>query len=156
MLQAPFLGAFYLTHAFMADMLQRRSGVLVHVGSPASLFPWPRATGYTASRWALRGLHEALCQDLRGTGVRSCHVVFGLVDTPYLDTNPTARSGLPSISRIIPTLRPELAGAVVASAVEHPRRDLQRPWMLRLIYLVGLVFPWAVRWLVAVTGAKRG
>jgi len=45
---------------------------------------------------------------------------------------------------------------VVAGVVERPRRDLQRPWMLRLLYLVGLVFPWAVRWLTAATGARRG
>ena len=71
MLAAPYLAASNLSHAFLPDMLERRAGLLLHVGSPASRLPWPGATSYTAARWALRGLHEALCQDLRGTGVRS-------------------------------------------------------------------------------------
>src|SRR5215469_1890751 len=64
MVRAPYLAAFNMSHAFMQDMLARRSGILVHVNSPASIFPWPSSVGYTAARWALRGLHESLCQDL--------------------------------------------------------------------------------------------
>ena len=35
-----------------------------------------------------RGLHESLCADLDGSGVRSCHVVFGKVSSAYFDHNP--------------------------------------------------------------------
>ena len=69
------------TRLFFRSLLARGRGAFVHVGSPASLMPWPGATAYSASRWALRGLHEALCQDLAGTGVRSCHVLLGEVRT---------------------------------------------------------------------------
>ena len=60
MMQAPYFAAFNLTHAFMRDMLNRNSGVIIHVGSPASLCPMPSGAGYNAARWALRGLHESL------------------------------------------------------------------------------------------------
>ncbi len=88
MMQAPYLAAFNMSHAFMRDMLARRSGVIIHVNSPASIFPWPSCVGYAAARWALRGLHMSLRQDLAGTGVTSCHVVFGRVDSAYFDHNP--------------------------------------------------------------------
>src|SRR4029077_15619498 len=45
MAQAPFLAAFNMTHAFMRDMLARRSGIVIHVNSPASIFPWPSSVG---------------------------------------------------------------------------------------------------------------
>ena len=64
MLGAPFLAAANLSHAVLPEMLRQGRGLLIHVGSPASRIPWPGATSYTAARWALRGLHEALCQDL--------------------------------------------------------------------------------------------
>ena len=60
MMGAPFLAAANASRAFMPGMLDAGGGLLVHVGSPASVMPWPGATAYTASRWALRGLHEAL------------------------------------------------------------------------------------------------
>ena len=37
MLGAPFFAAFHTIYAFMAPMLQRRDGVIVHVRSPASI-----------------------------------------------------------------------------------------------------------------------
>ena len=71
MMRAPYFAAFNLTHAFMAAMLERGAGVFIHVGSPVSIFTWPSCTGYAEARWALRGMHEALCDDLHGTGVHS-------------------------------------------------------------------------------------
>jgi len=53
MMGAPFLAAFNICHAFMADMLEARAGTLIHVGSPASRIPWPGATGYNDSRCCL-------------------------------------------------------------------------------------------------------
>jgi short-subunit dehydrogenase len=87
MMGAPFGAAYNVTHAFMRDLLDAGRGVVVHVGSPASLAPWPSSVAYTASRWALRGMHEALCQDLAGTGVHSCHVVFSEVSSEYFEVN---------------------------------------------------------------------
>jgi short-subunit dehydrogenase len=100
MIAAPYLAASNLSHAFLPDMLERRAGLLIHVGSPASRIPWPGATSYSAARWALRGLHEALCQDLVGTGVRSCHVVFGEVSARTSSTTGSPRSAA-GASRLI-------------------------------------------------------
>lgn len=79
MIGAPYLAGFNVTHAFMADMLQRGSGVIIHVNSPAACSARPAAVGYIAARAALHGMHEALRQDLVGTGVHTCEVVFGEV-----------------------------------------------------------------------------
>jgi short-subunit dehydrogenase len=155
MISAPYLAAFNVTHAFMRDMLQRGSGTLIHVNSPACFIALPAALGYTASRCALRGLHESLCQDLYGTGVRSCHVVFGKVASEYFEHNPGVEAHMPSIVKTVRTLSAEECGTILADVAERPRRQCIYPFMLRFYHWTYLVAPWLSRWLTRVTGARR-
>ncbi len=154
-LRAPFLAAYHLSHAFMADMLARRRGLVVHVGSPASRIPWPGATAYTCSRWALRGLHEALTQDLRGTGVVSSHVIFGKVTSEYFERNPGSEERIPSVGALIPVISPDTAARVILSVVRRPRRQVLYPFLLRMFYWSEAVAPWLVRWLASRTSPVR-
>lgn len=155
MIGAPYAAAFNTSHAFMKDLLAAKQGVILHVGSPFSTIPWPGATAYGASRWALRGLHEALAQDLRGTGVHSCHVVFGKVKTAYFDSNPGSEEHIPTVAKIIPTLSAEACADVILDVLAKPRRDVQYPPMLKAFYLAERFMPDTVRWLVAKTGRSR-
>ncbi len=155
MMGAPFGAAFNVTHAFMRDMLADKQGVIVHVGSPFSVIPWPGAVAYGASRWALRGLHEALCQDLRGTGVHSCHVVFGKVSSAYFDNNPGSEGYIPGIGKLIPEISPEQCADVIAKVLLEPKPEVQYPAMLSAFYAAAQVMPGTLRWLAAVTGRKR-
>ena len=155
MMGAPYFAAFHVTHAFMAAMLERGSGTVIHINSPASHMPWPSSVGYAASRWALRGLHEALCQDLAGTGVRSCHVVLGEVQSPYFDHNPGTREKLPGIARTIRKLTTDECGRLIARVAEKPRREVFAPFILRVYAESNRFAPSLVRWLVRITGARR-
>jgi uncharacterized protein len=154
MMGAPFFAAFHTTHGFMAPMLERRRGVIVHVGSPASIVPWPGATAYTCSRWALRGLHEALRQDLRGTGLRSCHVLFGPVASAYWERNPGTREAAPELGlRLLRELSPAECGQVILDVIRRPRAEVVHPPLLRAMR-------WSyhplTRWMIARTsGARR-
>jgi short-subunit dehydrogenase len=155
MAKVPYLAAFNVTHAFMQDMLRRRSGVIIHINSPIAFFPWPSSVGYAAARWALRGLHESLRQDLSGTGVRSCQVVFSAVESPYLQQNPGVRAKIPKIAKIIRMLSTDECGRVIADVAEHPKPQMVHPFMLKLICWIDLVLPALVSWLVRITGYRR-
>lgn len=155
MMQAPYLAAFNMTHAFMKGMLERGSGVIIHVNSPVSFATWPGCTSYAAVRWALRGLHEALCDDLWGTGVHSCQVVFGRVSSAYFDRNPGTIEKIPGIARTIRTVSPEECAGVISRVMHRPRRQVVYPFMLRFYSWNHAVLPWATRWLMRRTGAKR-
>lgn len=155
MMKAPYFAAFNVTHAFMREMLELRRGVIIHVGSPVSIFTWPSCTGYAAARWALRGLHESLCDDLHGTGVHSCHVVFGKVSSSYFDHNPNTEDKLPGIAKTVRTISPEECAKVISRAASRPCRQFIYPFMLRLYYWSYTVFPWLSRWLLRHTGVKR-
>lgn len=154
MIGAPYLAAFNTSHAVLPDMLARGAGVLIHVGSPASLVPWPASAGYAASRWALRGLNEALNMDLHGSGVRSCHVVFGRVDSPYFTTNAHAEERMPGIGGIVRTIPPAECADVLLRVAARPRREVYHPFMLRLNFWLYQLAPWLTRWLLRTTGYK--
>ena len=155
LLGAPFLAAWNTTHAFLPGMLERGSGVVVHVGSPASLAPWPGATGYTTSRWALRGMHEALRQDLAGTGVASCHVVFGEVESGYFDANPDTREHIPRVGRLIGVISPDRAARTVVRTIERPRAQVFDPPMLAAMQVANRISPRLVALLARRTGRQR-
>ncbi len=155
MMAAPYLAAFNTTHVFMRDMLLRKSGTLIHVNSPACFFAWPASVGYTAARHALRGLHESLCQDLVGTGVQSCHVVFGRVESPYWVHNPGTKDNIPKITGTIRTLSTTECGHKIADIALRPKRETIHPFMLRFYRWSGYFMPAFVLWLIRVTGSKR-
>lgn len=155
MIGAPYLAAFHMGHAFLPSMLEARKGALVHVNSPACLAPWPGSAGYTASRWALRGLHEALVQDLAGTGVRSCHVVLGEVTSEYFDANPGSHEHLPAIGRMVPVSSPEQCAAVIQRVIRRRPREVVYPFVLRSFGWLNQHWPGVVRWMVRITGRRR-
>ena len=136
-------------------MLKRKSGTLIHVNSPVCFMPWPSAVGYTASRFALRGLHEALAQDLVGTGVNTCHVVFGRVNSEYFDHNAGVAERMPGIAATVRTLEVQECAKILADVAIKPKTLVVHPFMLRLFYWNNLVAPWLTRWLMRVTGAKN-
>ena len=154
MMGAPFSAAFNTTHAFMAGMLARGSGVIVHVGSPASFIPWPASTAYSSARWALRGLHESLRQDLRGTGVHSCHVVFGEVTSNYFETNGVGADQFPALGRVMPKLSPRQCAEVIVKTIDRPRPQVIAPPLFKALVVAGRACPPLGRWVTAL-GARR-
>jgi short-subunit dehydrogenase len=155
MLGAPFLAAANTSRAFMAAMLEARRGLLLHVGSPASLMPWPGATAYTSSRWALRGLHEALCMDLVGTGVKSSLVYFGEVSSEYFEANPDSHQYIPTIGRFVPLSTPEACAEVILDVARRPRRIVYYPFRLRLMWWMARLSPAPTRRLITRTGRRH-
>ena len=155
MMGAPYLAAANISRAFIEDMMARKQGLFIHVGSPASVMPWPGATAYTASRWALRGLHEALCQDLRGTGVRSSLVYFGEVSSEYFEANPGSHEHIPKLAAPIPLSTPERCAEVLLKVVYRPRRVVFYPFALRFMAWLAAITPGTTRWLIARTGRRH-
>lgn len=115
-LRAPFL----LVRALLPSMLERGSGLVVNVGSVAGRRAFPGNGAYSAAKFGLRGFHEVLLEELRGTGVRASLLEPAATDTPIWDAlDPDADPSLPSRADM---LRPEdVADAVLflATRPEH-------------------------------------
>lgn len=130
MIALPYLAAFRLCRAFLPGMLARRSGMILNVNSPASIMPWSGATGYAASRWALRGLSEALRADLHGTGLQVCEVVLGETSSSYFEANPGSYERLPKLAKLLPVLTTRQAAGHIIKAVQQNRKIYTAPFML--------------------------
>ena len=155
MMAAPYFAAFYATRAFLPAMLVRRTGYIVNVNSPVAYMPWPGATGYLCARFAMRGFSEGLRLDLRGTGVRVLEVVPGEVTSTYFENNPHSRERLPALTRLVPRLSPEQVAKAIVHGIEHDRKKIVMPLMLRAAIMSRALAPALVDWLMWRTGARR-
>jgi len=148
MMEAPYLADFHLSAALLPGMLDRGSGTLIHVNSPACIAPWKHSAGYAAARHAVLGLHKAMVQDLAGSGVKSCHVIFGQIDTPYFELNHVDRTQLPFLDRTVPTMTTTQCAEVLLQVAQKPRQDTVRPRILSLYMMSARMFPRLVQWML--------
>jgi NAD(P)-dependent dehydrogenase (short-subunit alcohol dehydrogenase family) len=89
-LRAPFAVA----KAFLPAMRSAGRGTFITVGSVADHVGFPENAAYAASKYGLRGLHETLLAEFRGTGVRLTLVSPGATDTAAWDPiDPDHREG---------------------------------------------------------------
>ena len=58
-----------LTHLFLPDMIKRKHGRILNIGSTASFVPVPRFSVYAASKSYVLSFSEALSIELKGSGV---------------------------------------------------------------------------------------
>jgi NADP-dependent 3-hydroxy acid dehydrogenase YdfG len=92
--QTNLIAPFLLTRALLPQMRARGTGSIVTLGSIADRSVFPENGAYAASKYGLRALHEAMRQELRGSGVRATLVSPGPVDTPLWDPfDPDTRPG---------------------------------------------------------------
>ncbi len=156
MMAVPYFAAFNVTHSFLPDMLERNSGHIVNVSSVGSRFVWPGATAYLAARWAIRGFTEALRADLDGTDIGVTLYESGEVKSEYWEHNPESRERIPKLGKLVPELTPEQVGNAIVKGVQHNKRLIVIPFMMKLTYWQHAVFPGVVQWLMTKTGYRHG
>jgi NADP-dependent 3-hydroxy acid dehydrogenase YdfG len=80
-LASPFL----IVRAFLGEWKRRKSGHVVTIGSVADRVAYPGNALYAATKFGARGMHEALREETKGTGVRATLVSPGPTDTSIWD-----------------------------------------------------------------------
>lgn len=155
-ISAPYLAAFFITRAFMPEMLKRDSGHIVNMTSFAGMIPFSGATAYIASRKAMIGFHEALTADLYRTNIRTSLSYFAKVASPYWEHNPESEKRLPKIQTLIPVVTTEKAAKVIVKGVANGRRRIRAPFMLPVIEFLYWLTPPITRFIMNRTGYQRG
>jgi len=114
-LRAPFL----LARGLVPGMRAKGGGRFITIGSICDHLGYPDNSAYAASKFGVRGLHEALAAEYRGTGVRFTLISPGPVDTGIWDPfDPDARPGfLPRALMLCPE---DVADAVLFAATRPP------------------------------------
>ena len=83
-LQINLSAPFVLTRALLPQMRARGTGRIVFVGSISSTLGTANLAGYCASKWGLIGLMKSLAAELSDSGLMTCAVLPGSVDTEML------------------------------------------------------------------------
>jgi NADP-dependent 3-hydroxy acid dehydrogenase YdfG len=113
--------AMVLTNVYGAALTIRASlpavretqGHMLLTGSVAGRRALPGSL-YSATKWAVTAMGEALRQECAGSGVRVTLIEPGAVDTPFFDSKPTIKA-----------LEPEdVAGAVMYAVGQPPHVDV--------------------------------
>lgn len=83
-------GVIYGSYAALPLLKATKDAVLVNIASSAGLSGPPRLAVYGATKFAVRGLSEALDLEYSRFGVRVVCIMPGYIDTPLLDSTASA------------------------------------------------------------------
>jgi serine 3-dehydrogenase len=83
MIDTNLKGLLNVTREILPGMVERDSGHVINVGSIAGYMAYPKGNVYNATKFAVRGLTEAMSIDLFGTAVRVSSVDPGAADTEF-------------------------------------------------------------------------
>jgi NAD(P)-dependent dehydrogenase (short-subunit alcohol dehydrogenase family) len=80
-METNYFGVIRCIQALTPHMRQRRSGCIINVSSVAGRITCTPLSAYTASKWALEALSEALAGEMKTFNVRVAIVEPGIIDT---------------------------------------------------------------------------
>jgi NAD(P)-dependent dehydrogenase (short-subunit alcohol dehydrogenase family) len=109
-------------------LLERARGTIITMSSASAIYGQPELAVYSASKFAVRALTEALDIELRPRGVRIADVMPGYVDTPMVSSQ---KHRPRSLQKLGIKLTPDAVAAVVWDAVHGsalhyiPQLDVQ-------------------------------
>ena len=107
-LGANLKSAFLVSRAVVPEMIQRKTGHIIHISSLAGKNTFANGSIYCASKWGLQGLAGCMAEDLRGYGIRVSTICPGSVATNFAGQSSKDPATLP---------RPEDVAHVVAALV---------------------------------------
>ncbi len=100
-METNYFGPLRCVQAVVPDMRQRKSGCIINVASVAGHIANSPLAPYTASKFALEALSEALAQEMKMFNVRVAIVEPGIIETPMSQSigEPAAASHYPQQRR---------------------------------------------------------
>ena len=125
-------GSYLCARQALAQMVERRSGVIINVSSVHEVIPWAGFSAYTASKAGLSMMTKTLAQEAAEFGVRVLAVAPGAIQTPInrnvwddpeglkdlLDKIPMGRMGTPEeIGRLVAILASDDSSYVTGTTV---------------------------------------
>lgn len=144
MLTVDLAAVVQMVRLVLPQMLRRRRGHVVLIGSVAGCLGVKDEAVYSAVKAGLGAFADALRYELRGTGVQVTLVVPGVVDTPFLGLR-----GVPYTRRVPRPIPPERVARVTLRAIRRGRQEVFVPCWFRIPVGVRALAPTAYRRLAA-------
>ncbi|MDA0310946.1 MAG: SDR family NAD(P)-dependent oxidoreductase [Gemmatimonadetes bacterium] len=116
-------GLLYMSRAILPHMVSKDAGHVIHIGSIAGRWVYPKGAVYNATKFAVWALNEGMNIDLAGTSVRVSSVDPGLTETEFSEVrfHGDSERAEKVYSDTKPLLAEDIADAViyVANTPEH-------------------------------------
>lgn len=129
-IETNLLAPIELARLLLPQMLARRSGAIVLIGSVVGHIGVPGSSVYSASKFGLRGFADGLRREVARQGI-----AVTLVSPGFVRTAITADMRFPMPG-------PELVARAVARALVRPRRELIVPGYYRPLAWIAQALPW--------------
>jgi short-subunit dehydrogenase len=136
-----YLGTVYVTKAVLPSMVERGSGHIVNISSIAGRIGTPFESAYSASKFAVTALTEALDVEVRPLGIGVSMVNPGPVQTDFFDAR-----GVPYARKSPKPVPPEKVAKAVIAAVDKDRLEQLVPKMLQGAVVTRHLLPPLFRW----------
>lgn len=136
-----YMGTVYVLKATLPAMVERRSGHVVAIGSIAGRIGAPFEAGYSASKFAMTGLCEAISVELLPYDVGVSLVLPGPVDTTFFE----ARGHAYDRPHPKPVTAAKVA-RVALDAVEHNRLEAYVSAFMHQAVITKTLIPPIFRW----------
>ena len=121
------MGVVHGCHIFVPAMVKRGSGGhVVNLSSAAGYFANPSLAAYSATKFAVRGLSEALRTELRPAGIGVTAVCPGLINTPITRNSRLRGNAVGQRERVVKLYErrnygPDRVAQRILHAVQHDR-----------------------------------
>ncbi|HSD09972.1 MAG TPA: SDR family NAD(P)-dependent oxidoreductase, partial [Candidatus Binatia bacterium] len=142
LMRANCFSAFYFTREVISSMVERQTGAVVFVSSFAGRVATWRHTAYSASKFAVTGLAEALYYEVKSRGVHVAVIYPGAIRTELFEKGP----GFEHLRHVVEPqlLGPDVVTQAIAKAIERERFELFAPERYAIIWKLRALFPRAI------------
>jgi len=128
-----------LTKRLLPDMMARKKGHLIYLGSQAGKVATPKASVYAASKHAILGYTNALRMEVASFGIQVTTINPGPIDTPFLDLADETGNYRNSLSKHLLTVD-EVVDAVMQT-IKKPVREVNLPWYMGITSKLHAISP---------------
>jgi len=132
-LDVNFLGSARVILAALPHMIEQGSGHIALMASVDGKKGLPLDAPYAASKFAMVGFGDVLRQELRPHGVEVSTILFGRVDTPFVDG-----MAFPLMGKAMPVDR---AAKATVRAIERNKAEIILPHRAKPLVWLANVFP---------------
>lgn len=139
MMDTNYFGMLHCTQAVLPQMLARGDGTIVNVSSITGIMGFARMGGYSATKFAVIGLTEALRDEVLGRGVRVALVCPGTTETEFFVK--AERGKMPGASRLILGVKPERVARAICNAAEDGKYRRILPLFAAIYMRLKELFP---------------
>lgn len=149
-----FMGTIYGIQAALPRMRAQGEGTIINVASVAGKRAIPLQSIYSASKFAIVGLGEALRTELANepAEINVCTICPPSINTPFFDHVLTKEGIAPK--PMAPVYEPETVAEAIISCAQNPQREVLIGSAGKMLALFNTIAPGLTDWFMAKSGVS--